>query len=234
MVSVIVFVVRVISIREMTGVFFGRKPMEEFASNRYPITDGVVNYSIAFVFTSVLLALEFLVFLFVLGFMAKQGTMKIVAEVGLYGIGLAFLAVVGLLGGIVCTYFWGAVHFFLAKFYAGMPGSLNDFNGSWLSLMGAVTLVQRLLVVIPVLAWFAAEAMEIGNALKFVFVLIGMAPAFIVHLYGVILAYKFIKSRLSIPPARAAIVVLVPIVVLMALLFIPAVIAMVLLGTKVV
>ena len=56
----------VISVREMAGVFFGRKPMEEFATKRYPIFDGIVNYAVALIFPAILLIVEYLLLMAVL------------------------------------------------------------------------------------------------------------------------------------------------------------------------
>ena len=223
-----------ISIREMVGVFFGRKPMEEFVSHRYTIQDGTVNFSAAFIFTGVLLVFEFLVFRMVLAFMAKQGTIKIVTDTAIYGVGFAVLTVVLLVAMLALTYIWGAVHFFLAKFYAGMPGSLNDFNGSWLSLMGSITLIQRLLLALPILAWFLAEFLKLAALMKIILPLVGLLPALLVQLYGVFLTFRFIRSRLSITNARAAIVVLLPLAVITLAALVLSIALMVLVGTKII
>ncbi|GEM_PF-5293803 len=221
-----------ISIREMVGVFFGRKPMEEFASHRYPIIDGAVNYSISFALTSFLLVFEFLALWLILGVMDGQGTMGVITNAAIYGVGLAILVPVLLVGSIICAYLWGAVHFFLAKFYAGMPGSLNDFNGSWLSLMGSITLVQRLLAMLALLAWFMGGLLNLGGAISALLLVLGLVPCGIIQLYGMFLTYKFIKARLNISNARAAIVVLLPIAVLLALLLVPAFAIMAAVGAK--
>ncbi len=223
-----------ISIREMFSVFFGRKPMEEFASQRYSIFDGAVNYSIAFISTTVLLAIIYLICVLLLAFVGGTGMAKAMLDAAIHGAVIAVATILALVSGLAFSYIWGAVHFFLSKFYAGMPGSLNDFNGSWLSLMGSVTLVQRLLLIVPLIVWFAGEFMKLGLAMGIVLVLIALIPAILVHLYGVLLTFRFIKARLGMPQARAAIVVLVPIVVLMLALLVVAGTVMVVVGTKII
>lgn len=187
-----------ISIREMISVLFGRKPMEEFAPKRYPILDGAVNYSLAFVFTAILLVTEFLIFMLLNGYLSNIITISLLKDVAIYGFALALLTPIALVLSLALTYIWGAVHFLVAKFYAGMPGNINDFNGSFLTLMGSITLVQRLFLVIPVIGWIGAV---------------------FVHFYGISLTYKFIKARFGVSAARAAIIVLAPLCIIMLLLF---------------
>lgn len=223
-----------ISIREMASVFFGRKPMEEFASQRYSIFDGVVNYSIAFISTTFLLAIVYLIFMLLLAYIGGVGMAKALMDALIHGAVIAVATILALVSGLVFSYIWGAVHFFLSKFYAGMPGSLNDFNGSWLSMMGSITLVQRLLLFVPLIAWFLAGFMGLDALLGIALVAIASIPAALVHFYGIFLTFRFIKSRLSISTARASIVVLVPTTVLTLALLALAVAIMAVVGAKII
>ena len=108
-------------------------------------------------------------------------------------------------------YLLGALQFMIAGFYRKDKGSLNNFNASFIALASSIKLVVGLFLLVPFVGWFAAV---------------------VALIYGVVLMYRFIRDRFTLNDAQAAIVVLIPTDLLLAILLVFAgIISTFLIGT---
>ena len=201
-----------LNLRELVDIFLGRIPMDTFAGRRIALPAGAITYAIAFVVVAVFIAIEAFIFRVGLFFLNKEPLGAFVLSLGLMILAVIVLIPIALIGSLVCTYIWGAVHYFLARFFSNKPGSLNDFNGSFLTLFGSIKLAEGIVFLVPVLGWIAAC---------------------IIQLYGLFLDFKFVKSKFNLTEAQAAIVVLLPVVIVLGILvFIAFAVSFALIGTR--
>ena len=178
-----------LNLREMLDIFTGRAPVESFANRRIDIAAGIASFAAAFFLVAFLFTIEFGAFKAITGFMAAESLVNLFVAIAIIVFLAVVLSLVSFLAIIIFLYVWGAIHFFIAKFFSNKPQSLNDFNGAWFGLFGSVVLVEGLVALVPILGWVIAIAIK---------------------LYGVVLSFRFVKSRFNLSDAQAAIVVLLP------------------------
>ncbi|MBI4210784.1 MAG: hypothetical protein HY544_04735 [Candidatus Diapherotrites archaeon] len=191
-------------LRALFDIFTGRKPVEALSDQRVDIKTGLLAFALAFFVTFFLLGIEVFVFEIFYGVMSKQGLVSIILTLVGIMIGTVVGGVILYVLLVVFSYIYGAMHYAIIKHYTNTPETLNDFNGALLVIFSSVRLVQGLLFLIPVIGWLLAG---------------------LVQIYSLIPVYKFIKNRFSLSEAKAVIVLLLPVTLLVVGLFVLSVIA---------
>ncbi|HZX20737.1 MAG TPA: hypothetical protein VFF13_07045 [archaeon] len=191
--------------------FFGKKPIGIFVSEKLSLKDAVMTYAIVFLIVKLLLVLEIIVFVGLSSFLAGQALVDLLVGMLLLLIGLLVLIPFVFAAELVFIYLLGALQFMIAGFYRKDKGSLNNFNASFIALASSIKLVVGLFLLVPFVGWFAAV---------------------VALIYGVVLMYRFIRDRFTLNDAQAAIVVLIPTDLLLAILLVFAgIISTFLIGT---
>ncbi|HLC79795.1 MAG TPA: hypothetical protein VJG83_05245 [archaeon] len=200
-------------IREMIDLFLGKTHMDSFAGQNISIAEGIKTNALAFFVVAALILFEVILFLIVGIVLSPQSLLSSFLLIGAAILGSLILIPVGFVLNLLISYVWGALHFFIAKFFSNKPDSLNNFNGALLSLFGSITLVRGVVALVPVLGWIVSV---------------------LVQFYGVVLMFRFVKARFNLTDAQGLIVVLVPLnIVLGVILVFTLVISFIVLGTKI-
>ncbi len=210
--SFLFWLVAMLSLRNLLGLFRGGTAIKQFAGQNFSLKEGIFTYAISFFFVSLMLGIEIFLLRIIIFFLGGE------SAVGL-AVGLAILAFAMLIcfpalfmANVFLSYIWGAFHFFLARYFNPKPDSLNAFNGSLLAIFASVKLVEGILLLLPVVGW----------VLKI--------P---VNAYGAWLVFNFVKARFNLSDARAAIVVLVPLnLLLLFLLAVSLIVSFALIGSR--
>src|SRR3989339_412388 len=192
-----------LAIREIIGIFTGRTSIESFSTRRIDLAGGALTFSLAFVIVSLLLSIEALIAGIANWAMSKGDMVSLLIIFAIVVFGALFGTVLLLIAQIIAVYLWGAVHFYLAKLFSNKPDNLTEFNSVLLCIFAATTLAAGLFMLIPLVGWVFA---------------------LLVQAYGIVLMFRFVKSRFNLTDAQAAIVVLAPIDALLLLVFIASVI----------
>jgi len=200
------------NLRELLDIFLRKTPIEAFAGRRIALSTGAVTYAISFLVVAVLMLVEIMIFRFGYFILNKEGFVPFLIGAGLILVSAIIIIPIALIAGFVCAYIWGAIHYFLARFFSNKPGSLNDFNGSLITLFSSVKFAEGLILLIPVIGWLVAAVMP---------------------LYGLFLTFKFMKEKFNLTEPQAAIVVLLPFnIALGALLLVGLAVSFALVGTR--
>ena len=187
--------------------------MDSFAGQNISIAEGIKTNALAFFVVAALILFEVILFLIVGIVLSPQSLLSSFLLIGAAILGSLILIPVGFVLNLLISYVWGALHFFIAKFFSNKPDSLNNFNGALLSLFGSITLVRGVVALVPVLGWIVSV---------------------LVQFYGVVLMFRFVKARFNLTDAQGLIVVLVPLnIVLGVILVFTLVISFIVLGTKI-
>lgn len=203
-----------LTIRQMLGLFFGKVPISSFAGERISIGQGALTFALAYFSVSVLLAGELVILSLAYGFLANTEIVALLVSTGIVLFTSLIIVFVSFFAYLVSSYIWGAIHFFIARFFSNKPDRLNDFNGSVLSVFASVKLVKGIFFLIPVVGWLFS---------------------IVVHLYGLVLLFRFVKARLNLTDSQATIVVLLPFnLALFVLLVIAVIVSFALLGSRIV
>ena len=185
------------NLHELLDIFTGKTSMESLASRRVTISSGATTFALAFAVVAFLLTCEFLFFRFVYWLTTGEQFVPFIIGAGIILLVCLVLAPVLLLLKMAATYVWGALHYSIVRFFSNKQGPLNEFNGLLFLLFASITFVQGLLMLIPVIGWIAAG---------------------VVHFYALFLMYRFVKAKFNLNDAQAAIVVLLPFDILIALM----------------
>ena len=201
--------VKMLKAKELFEVFSGKNDLRPLLSHRLSIKDGLITYAVVFLIVSILFSIESLVGKLIFGLLGTQDITALLIELLIVAVVCIVLTPIILVTTMVCTYLWGAFHFFLAGLYS-KGHQLNEFNANVFGLFSATFFVGGLIALIPVIGWIAF---------------------LLVKIYTAFLMFKLVRNHFNLNSTHTLIVVLVPLnIVLLFLLVISFVVSGILVG----
>tara|TARA_Y100000310_G_scaffold344615_1_gene458316 strand:+ start:5334 stop:5948 length:615 start_codon:yes stop_codon:yes gene_type:complete len=202
-----------IKLKNLLGIFVGKRPVESIANDNISLKEGLLNYAVPFLLVMVLLSIEAVFFRIGSGLFSGEDLVAMFIGLVILVIGLLFAIPLSFIVQVVAIYVLGAVMFLVGGIYRKERGGMNDFNGALLTLFASVVLFVGLLSLIPIIGWIAAIVAKI---------------------YAIVLIYNFVRARFNLSDSQSAIIVLIPVDLIMAfVLIIATAISFFLIGSRV-
>ncbi len=198
---------------DLFGVFTGSRPVEKIVFDRPSMKSAAISYAAVFAIVLLLLIAESALFLLASSILSSTDAVQAIVSVLIFCVAAVILAAVALVFKFAFAYVWASLHFFLASFFSKKSYDLSSFNAIAMTLFSSVNLVSGLLLLIPVIGWIAAIA---------------------VQFYGAALLRRAIRNYFGVSGDQASIIVLVFLDLSMLVFVIVAAIAsFVLIGSKI-
>ncbi|MEK6957711.1 MAG: hypothetical protein AABW99_01910 [archaeon] len=195
------------------GVFTGSKPVEKIVFDRPSMKSAAISYAAVFAIVSLLLIVESALFLLASSILSSVDAVQAIVSVLIFCAVAVILAVVVLVFKFAFAYVWASLHFFLASFFSKRSYNLSDFNAIAITLFSSVNIVSGLLLLIPVIGWIAAVA---------------------VQFYGAALLRRAVRNYFGVSADQASIIVLVFLnLAMLVFVIIAAIASFVLIGSKI-
>jgi len=190
-----------IKFKSLLNTFFGRRPVEALARDNISLKCGLLNYLVSYLLVMFLLSIEALIVR--VGWGLLGGEELVAMLIGLVILVVALLILIPLLfiTQIILIYVLGAIMFLLAGIYRKERGSINDFNGAFITVFASEVLVVGLLILIPIVGWIAAIVAKV---------------------YSVVLIFRFVREKFNLNDSQSANIVLIPVDLMMAFFLIVA------------